>query len=391
MRLIKLLLSLSIVLRLPSYASGYSKNEVFSRTNVQANIVDDSQEYETLSHEARQLFQSDFPSPTDITHQLERFNENNDPEVFHEFTRATNSSKPIEYGDDHPFEVLRRRRMKETFGHNFTDEENSEHKLFLRRQLAPWDRNSVFRPIRIHTDTKFLALVSEDYGPEVAFLKAELIPRVKQLWEAALRTYPVSNNIVITSKDCPISSKYQNDTGIPNTDLVVFIAANLPSICNTATEPLVAATSCQYDQYDRPVVGRATVCLQDLDITDSYSTASLFKLIVHGFAHILGFSHKDYQYFYNPKTGMPRTERPFEKKSVTCVDGGQRVLAMPSADTIQPGFTKRGLRYFEVVTPTVRLLARNQFDCQVMNGARLENQPTNNGNCFGSHWESVSV
>ncbi len=390
--LIQLFYSVAL-LGLPIYVYGHVKSRSFEEMVdgiVAKPLHGDLHILNSTRDSSRELLHEEFPTTEDIVHQLKRFDERNDKEVFHEVSRVTNSSKPIEYGDDHPFEVLRRRRLRESTGHNFTDEDNKEHKLFLRRHLAPWDRNSVYRPVRIHLDTKFLALVNDDYGPEVAFLKNELLPRAKNLWEAALRTYPVSNNIVITSPDCPVSTKYQNDTGIPNSDLVIFVAANLEDVCNTATEPLVAATSCQFDQYDRPVVGRATVCMQDWDTSDAYSTVALFKLIVHGFAHILGFSHKDYQYFHNPETGMPRTARPFQAQTVTCVDGGEQLTVLPSADTIQPGFTQRGLRYYEVVTPTVRMLARNQFDCQVMHGARLENQPTNNGNCFGSHWEAVS-
>ena len=99
----------------------------------------------------------------------------------------------------------------------------------------------------------------------------------------------------------------------------------------------------------------------------------------------------DLAYFYNPATGYPRTARPFKKERVTCVDGFTSEIVLPSPDTIASGFTKRGLRYFEITTPTVRQVVRNQFDCQSMTGARLENQPTNDGNCFGTHWEAVSL
>ena len=322
--------------------------------------------------------------------QLKRFDEQNDEDIFQEFTRFTKSSKPVDYGDNHPYEVLRRRRMREASGSSLSSEDEEEFQSFLDRHLSPWDPNSEYKPIRIHMDTNYLGLVKKDYGPEVDYLENELLPKVKTFWEKALRLYPIPNNLVITSKDCPISNIRQNTTGIPDTDLIILVAANIDTICKTATEPSVAATSCQYDIYDRPTVGRATICLQDLDITKTHQTNALFKLLVHGFAHIFGFSHRDYQFYYNPRTGRPRTTRPFKKSTVKCVDGQTQLRVVPSADTIQSGFTSRGLRYFEIVTPTVRAIARNQFNCQRMTGARLENQPTNNGNCFGSHWEAVS-
>ena len=323
--------------------------------------------------------------------QLERFDEKNDEEVFHEFTRFTNSSNPVDYGDNHPFDIIRRRSLAKTNGRKLSTEENQEFQSFYKRHLSPWSDSSEYKPIRIHLDTNFLILEKENYGTQVHFLETTLLPKVAEIWEKSLRVYPARNNIAITTPSCPISARYQNETGIPNTDLVVFVAANIDSICGTATEPLVAATSCQYDHFDRPTVGRATVCLQDLDITNPYSVHSLFKLLVHGFAHILGFSHKDYHFYYDSKTGQPQTQRPFVKKRITCVDGGEQHRVVPSENTIRSGFTSRGLRYFEVVTPAVKTMARNQFGCQIMEGARLENQPTNNGNCFGSHWEAVSM
>lgn len=328
----------------------------------------------------------------DISRHLESFDEQNDEDVNDEFTRFTESFDPVDYGEEHPFEVLRRRRTIENSGEvsNISAEEEEGYQRFLKRHLSPWDANSDYRPIRIHLDTAFLVLAEKDYGPQVAYLKSVLLPNVKEVWERALRVYPVLNNIVVTSGNCPISASFQNTTGVPDSDIVIFIAANIRSICGAAAEPFVAATSCQYDGYDRPIVGRATVCLQDFDASSTRSVSSLYKLLVHGFAHILGFSHRDYQFFYDPSTGKPRTPRPFIKERVTCVDGGQQLRVVPSENTLQSGFTSRNLRYFEIVTPAVRTIARNQFDCQNMNGARLENQPTNNGNCFGSHWEAVS-
>jgi leishmanolysin-like peptidase len=40
-----------------------------------------------------------------------------------------------------------------------------------------------------------------------------------------------------------------------------------------------------------------------------------------------------------------------------------------------------------IVTPKVRAIARNQFDCQSLEGAKLENQPTGTDSCTGDHWD----
>jgi len=48
---------------------------------------------------------------------------------------------------------------------------------------------------------------------------------------------------------------------------------------------------------------------------------------------------------------------------------------------------KTGRRFASIVTPKVRTIARNQFDCQSLEGAQLENQPTRSESCTGDHWD----
>jgi len=47
----------------------------------------------------------------------------------------------------------------------------------------------------------------------------------------------------------------------------------------------------------------------------------------------------------------------------------------------------QGNRYASIVTEKVRTIARNQFDCQSLDGAQLENQPTRAESCTGDHWD----
>ena len=62
--------------------------------------------------------------------------------------------------------------------------------------------------------------------------------------------------------------------------------------------------------------------------------------------------------------------------------GERKSMWVPDETTLREKNT-RGVRYFEVTLPTVRQVARNQFNCQRLTGAPLENQPTNE-DCFGS-------
>jgi hypothetical protein len=76
--------------------------------------------------------------------------------------------------------------------------------------------------------------------------------------------------------------------------------------------------------------------------------------------------------------------------TVTCINGEDiQYVGMPSPLVLQEGrHAITGNRYFELVTPTVRRVVQNQFNCPTMRGARLENQQ-NTADCFGSHWDEM--
>jgi len=72
---------------------------------------------------------------------------------------------------------------------------------------------------------------------------------------------------------------------------------------------------------------------------------------------------------------------------VICVDDVERNIILPSEDTMKFAQSSNGQRYAMIVTPKVRAVARNQFDCQSLLGAKLENQPTGTDTCTGDHWD----
>ena len=89
-------------------------------------------------------------------------------------------------------------------------------------------------------------------------------------------------------------------------------------------------------------------------------------------------------FYYDSETGLPRTPNPQEEE-VTCITGERKRMFVPDETTLREKYS-RGVRYFEVTLPTVTQVVRNQFNCQRLTGAPLENQPTNE-DCFGSHFE----
>ena len=82
------------------------------------------------------------------------------------------------------------------------------------------------------------------------------------------------------------------------------------------------------------------------------------------------------------------------QEGVQCVGGQPRKnMAIASDNTVRYkeekvkyGIEKEQRGYYEVVLPTVAQVARNHFNCQELDGARLENQPTSE-DCLGSHFD----
>ena len=111
------------------------------------------------------------------------------------------------------------------------------------------------------------------------------------------------------------------------------------------------------------------------------------KAIMHEVGHIVGMNPELLKFFRDPKTGRPLTPRPFQLSEEECVSGPSQNVLKPACNTLQLRRDANGVKYYEIVTPTVVQVVRNHFDCQIMTGARLENQPGSPSNCFGSNWD----
>ena len=326
-------------------------------------------------------------------------NENTENQLIHRFAKKWNDSElhemthrdryatshTVDYGGSHPYEIMERRRKLSS--HNISSVNNDDTHRELK--LAPWRQGAEYKHIRITLDTKYLPHKSETYRDKVELLITEILPPVKEFWNKALRVFPMNGNLKVNAEYCPYSEISQTTVGVPNTDLLVLVAANVKAICDNG--PIAAARSCQADQYDRPVVGSAVVCLDKMNLEDETTKETYITVLIHEIGHVLGMRAVDFAYYYDSNTGLPRTPRPFHTQQVTCVDGAVADMVVPALNTLRQGRTDRGSLYYEIVTPAVRTVARNQFNCHTMVGARLENQPTNHGNCFGTHWEAVSL
>jgi hypothetical protein len=263
--------------------------------------------------------------------------------------------------------------------------------------------SSNVQPMRIRFETGALDNRRDSSNAaKIDFIKNEILPRTAEFWSAGLAVVPVSGNLKVSSAELD-NGQYCGDseftkvpsehisTGVSNTDLLLYVSGTPSSrFCSGTT--LAVAVACNFDQFDRPTSGAINVCLEQIEL-DYDGTASdvivkdSVDVLIFEVAHVLGHSFNSYRFFWDSETGIERTPRPFESRTVTCVDDEQRTLILPDENTMKFFQAENGQRYAAVVTPRVKAVARNQFDCQSLEGAKLENQPTGSDSCTGDHWD----
>lgn len=307
--------------------------------------------------------------------------------------------------------------------------------------------------MRVQFDTHLLDALADAYPSHVSYVRHVLLPSLRNFWSETLSVIPATQIEVPLSGDNALCAtevtklsgyglgdfiEYNDDSVISETaarsvtnigtdgnveinlennsllyndvDLVVIvIPVEGTNLCDDSTafdpenssqlQTLAFATNCQHDQLDRPTVGYTGICFGPIDPDDRTVKTHKSRLttVAHEFTHILGMNSYDFPFFYSHISGAPRTPRDEwnrpPQSEVLCVDGSRQSVTTASEDVIKASTTANGYIAYEVVTETVRNVARNQFDCPTMSGARLENQPTASQDidCFGSHWDHVSI
>jgi len=178
-----------------------------------------------------------------------------------------------------------------------------------------------------------------------------------------------------------------------------------PEVPSCSGSYLASSTYCSTDQYDRPVAGMLHLCIGK-DFFENERLEINQITIMHELGHILGFNSQSLAHFRDGETGEPLTEREELHGDVKDVDvectgvaegRGVASIPLPSSEILQFKDVRGGLRVAQIVTPTVRQVARNHFDCQVLEGAELETYSYPNGKdqtpldfadrCISDHWE----
>lgn len=296
-----------------------------------------------------------------------------------------------------PFEKVREDFRKATLENVDSILLGSEEDVANRRKTQAKD--DTWEPIRIKFVTNDLENMQSS-GPEnlflgpsgrdttIKFLLNDVIPKANQFYTDLLKVKPFPHSISLSENICSGDvDEFPNgmlENGVEDADLVIFAKG---ISCRAST--IAAATPCLMSRYDfRPIVGIIYFCLDNRGL-DSNTVNSALDVTIHEIGHVLGMNSDLFSYFHDPETGSPYKPnmRTQKAESMECADGQSRSVLKPSERVMQQRKTEAGTTYYEMVTPKVVQVVRNQFDCQNMTGARLENQPSSPDKCFEAHWD----
>jgi len=290
--------------------------------------------------------------------------------------------------------------------------------------------------------------------PQRAILMQQIVKPALLSWSAALRVEPVQGNLTVDSHQLldgvscgpgpnVVVPTSHLTTGVPDTDFILYISlaftnhtsyankdgtlaptfgeddlstvspTNNPSQTTVeqilskqscAGDYLAASAFCSTDQFDRPTAAILHLCINEDAFWLPSSLPTNIMTTKHEIGHVLGFNGYSLAHFRRAD-GTPLTQRDpktgaIPVQNITCTGPvGQRrrdTVALPGPGILQFRTVRGGVRVAEVVTPSVRQVVRNHFDCPELPGAELESGEflplsTHQGqsafSCIGDHWE----
>jgi leishmanolysin-like peptidase len=206
--------------------------------------------------------------------------------------------------------------------------------------------------------------------------------------------------------------------GMPSTDTVIFVTAKQTSNCGSGGSGTLAyASYCQRASDDRPTFGRINFCPRMLppSITDA-GFEDLLSTALHELTHVLAFSSALFPYFRDD-SGVERTPRDSWGDPADAFYSSSKRMYISSGSTVSYANERGmdcswgtatswatanvpyGLNANKAPTscvarlsmPRVKAATRAFFNCDLLEGAELENQDTSIGFVQGSHWEARTL
>jgi leishmanolysin-like peptidase len=277
----------------------------------------------------------------------------------------------------------------------------------IQKTVVDYGDSAEFEPLRISFETDHLVDFSyQKRGKQSvtasAILAAEaltgdILPAVSDIWANALSIvrsssgiFPSSNSVASDTRKCGDADipRHHLTDGVPNSDVVIYLTSNGPQCYSDGDTPsgvLSYSTVCSFDQHMRPISANIVICFHSVDLSlGEVSTEESLRLtasLTIEVGKVLGMSPPLYQYFRNAETGKPFGAT---RKEVTCVDGSRQTILMPNV--LQATSDLIRSPSYEIVTPTVRQVVRNHFDCQSLRGARL-GRGGKSSSCFGDYFD----
>lgn len=215
------------------------------------------------------------------------------------------------------------------------------------------------------------------------------------------KDFTSSKNISSLDYNSTLAPNFASQINATMTNTSNSISGKLTSRRQCTGDYLAASSFCSTDQYDRPIAAIIHICI-GADFFYKTNLQTNIMVISHELGHALGFNAVSLAHFRRPN-GTPYTDRdpvtgeiPITEINCTGPVSSNRTgrVALPSNEILKFRTVRGGVRVAEIVTPSVRQVARNHFDCQQLPGAELESGeflPLSSSpgeiSCIGDHWE----
>ncbi|CAK9018751.1 Leishmanolysin-like peptidase [Durusdinium trenchii] len=287
-------------------------------------------------------------------------------------------------------------------------------RVTVSNQSARRLQDRIWHPIRIHLETSGLEEQITDPALR-SYVEDDMLPAAARWLSSAVQVLPVLGNLRL-KQHCDIVSTHSGQcmrvaadnrecgpvtipvehfqeqeycpngriagcqtspggTGIPDTDLIIYITALRTTWCSGNTVAYAAA--CRQAEDDRPVAGYLNFCPQRLGQNHWHQDVAV---ALHETLHSMAFSSSLFP-FFRDASGAPRTSRDqfgFPPLS-------EAGFWVASDSTIKEELVDGQLRHF-LVTPKVVQAARHHYACDRLTGIPMEEQG-GDGTRF-SHWDA---